>query len=246
MVSGFFYNHSVWKIPIRGWIQNIDRSRYEIHGYYTGHLRDAETAVARSACAQFVDGLSFEALAAKIRSDRLHALIFPEIGMEPVTVKLAALRLAPVQCNSLGHPVTSGMPTIDYYLTSDLMEPETGADSYTEELVRLPNLALCYTPPPYPLRELRRDESDCAAPRSCSFARSRSSNTFLVTTRSLRVARQLDDSQFVFISSQHSRQTTETFQRRVARAFERAGLDVRRHVVVLPRMDGATFMPWRA
>jgi protein O-GlcNAc transferase len=242
VVSGFFYNHSVWKIPIRGWIQNIDRSRYEIHGYYTGHLQDAETAVARSTCAQFVEGLSFEALAAKIRADRLHALIFPEIGMEPVTVKLAALRLAPVQCNSLGHPVTSGMPTIDYYLSSDLMEPETGADSYTEELVRLPNLALCYAPPAYPRRELSREDIGLRSTAVVLFC-AQSQFKYLPRYDEVfaRIARQLDDSQFVFISSQHSRQTTETFQRRVARAFEREGLDVRRHVVVLPRMDGATF-----
>ena len=36
-----------------------------------------------------------------------------------------------------GHPETSGLPTIDYFLTSALMEPEDGDDHYTERLVRL-------------------------------------------------------------------------------------------------------------
>ena len=243
VVSGFFFDHSVWKNPIRGWIQNIDRSRYEIHGYYTGYRPgDAETAAARSTCAQFVEGLSFEALAARIRADRLHALIFPEIGMDPVTVKLAALRLAPVQCNSWGHPVTSGMPTIDYYLSSELMEPPAGDDFYTEELVRLPNLSVHYTPPAYPSRQLRREEIGLRSTAVVLFC---AQSLFKYLPRYddvfARIARALPDSQFVFISSQHSRQTTETFQRRVAQAFDRERLDVRRHVVVLPRMDGSTF-----
>src|SRR2546426_1161111 len=118
------------------WLENIDRSRLEIHGYYTGHQEDRATVAARRACKQFVEGLPFDALAKTIRSDSLHVLIFPEIGMDPVTTKLATLRLAPVQCNSWGHPITSGMPTMDYYLSSDLMEPADGQEHYTEELVR--------------------------------------------------------------------------------------------------------------
>ena len=58
--------------------------------------------------------------------------------MDELSLQLAAQRLAPVQCNSLGHPETSGLPTIDYFLSSDLMEPLDAARHYTERLVRLP------------------------------------------------------------------------------------------------------------
>ena len=60
--------------------------------------------------------------------------------MEGMSAVLAGLRLAPVQCNALGHPETSGYPTIDYYLSSALMESEDAQKYYTEQLVRLPNL----------------------------------------------------------------------------------------------------------
>ena len=66
--------------------------------------------------------------------------------MDPISTQLAAQRLAPVQCNSWGHPDTSGFPTLDYYLSSDLMEPPDGQDHYTERLVRLPNLSVYYEP----------------------------------------------------------------------------------------------------
>jgi protein O-GlcNAc transferase len=242
VVSGYFFDHSVWKIPIRGWIENIDRSRYQIHGYYTGYHRDAATAAARASCAQFVEGVPFERLAARIRADRLHALIFPEIGMDPVTVKLAALRLAPVQCISIGHPETTGMPTIDYFLSSELMEPPAAEAFYTEELVRLPNLSIHYTPPPYPVRPLRREEIGLRSTAVVLFC---AQSLFKYLPRYddvfARIARGHEDCQFVFISSQHSQQTTEIFRRRIARAFEREGLDADRHVVVLPRMEGALF-----
>jgi predicted O-linked N-acetylglucosamine transferase (SPINDLY family) len=242
VVSGHFFDHSVWKNPMRGWIENIDRARFEINGYYTGHRDDAATAAARRSCAQFVQGLPFEALAARIRDDRLHALVFPEIGMDPMTVKLAALRLAPVQCNSWGHPVTSGMPTIDYYLSSELMEPACGDEHYTEKLVRLPNLSVHYTPPAFPVRPLRRQEIGLRNSAVVFFC-AQSLFKYLPRHDDLfaRIARQVEDSQFVFISSQHSAQLTDRFQRRIAQAFRAQGLDAGRHMTMLPRMDGSAF-----
>ena len=191
---------------------------------------------------EFVEGLPFEALAKKIRRDALHLLIFPEIGMDPVTTKLAALRLAPVQCNSWGHPITSGMPTIDYFLSSELMEPGNGDHLYTEELIRLPKLSVHYTPPSYSVRAMRRSElglRDSASVFLCA----QSLFKYLPQHDVLfsHIARQVEDSQFIFFSSQHSRELTEKFQRRIARSFEKGGLDAARHVVMLPRVDHSAF-----
>jgi protein O-GlcNAc transferase len=44
-----------------------------------------------------------------------------------------------VQCVTLGHPVTTGIPTIDYFLSTDLLEPSDADLHYTERLVRLAN-----------------------------------------------------------------------------------------------------------
>ncbi len=82
----------------------------------------------------------------EILSDAPHVLIYPGLFMDPRSAQLAAQRLTPVQCNSWGHPDTSGMQTMDYYLSSDLMEPTDAEDHYTERLVRLPNLSIYYEP----------------------------------------------------------------------------------------------------
>lgn len=131
IVSGYFYQHSNWKIPIKGWIENIDKKRFSLFGYYTGKVKDKETGVASQNFKKFVeDTYSFNKLCQIIRNDNLHVLIYPEIGMDPMAVRLAALRLAPIQCTSWGHCDTSGLPTIDYYISSDLMEPPDADDQY--------------------------------------------------------------------------------------------------------------------
>ena len=61
-----------------------------------------------------------------IAADRPHILLYPEIGMFHQAAEIAALRLAPVQCSYIGHPQTSGYPTIDYFLSGDLIEPPDG------------------------------------------------------------------------------------------------------------------------
>lgn len=85
-----------------------------------------------------------------IKSLDLDVLIFTDLGMNGTNTQFAAMRLAPVQCTAWGHPVTSGLPTIDYYLSSDLMEPEDADSHYREKLVRLPNSGLRFRRPRYP------------------------------------------------------------------------------------------------
>lgn len=242
IVSAFFSDHSNWKTPIRGWIENIDRNEFQIFGYYTGFAQDSDTDRARQACHEFVEGLPFEKLARRIRDDALHVLIFPEIGMDPVTIKLATLRLAPVQCNSWGHPVTSGMPTIDYYLSSDLMEPENGQTQYTEKLIRLPDISIHYTPPCYDIPPLSRKDFGLQEDKVL-YCCAQSLFKYLPQFDFIfpRIAQRVHNAQFVFFSSQKSADLTDKFVDRIFRAFERNGLDASRHVVMMPRMNYATF-----
>src|SRR5450759_3949811 len=159
IVSGFFRQHSNWKLPIKGWLSQLDRRRFRIFSYHTGVLQDAETKAAAALCDRFVQGpLPIDGWRAEILADAPHVLMYPEVGMDPVAATLAAQRFAAVQCNSWGHPDTSGFPTLDYYLSSDLMEPPDAQDHYTERLVRLPNLSVyCEPIDPPPASIARQD-----------------------------------------------------------------------------------------
>ena len=79
----------------------------------------------------------FSALVDAVRDARFDLLYYREIGTDSINYFLPFLRLAPVQCTSFGIQVTSGIPTMDHYLSSDSVEPDDAQDHYTESLVRL-------------------------------------------------------------------------------------------------------------
>src|SRR5207253_11098850 len=106
----------------------------------------------RDATAQFIQEhvesyvelpVNLAAARRQIAEHGLDVLVYTDIGMEDLTYSLAFSRLAPVQCVTWGHPVTTGIPTIDYYLSSTLFETAEAQEHYTETLVRLPALP-CY------------------------------------------------------------------------------------------------------
>ena len=80
----------------------------------------------------------------QIADERFDILLYADIGMEPFSYFLAFSRLAPVQCVTWGHPDTTGLRSIDYYISNDIAEPEDGQESYTETLVRLPGVQSWY------------------------------------------------------------------------------------------------------
>lgn len=82
----------------------------------------------------------FEAAAGRIREAGCDLLYHWEVGTDALNYFLPFARPAPVQCTSWGVQVTTGVPAIDYYISSDLLEiPEADAH-YSETLVRLPAL----------------------------------------------------------------------------------------------------------
>ena len=147
IVSAQVFNHSVFNAITRGWLDRLDSDRFDIHVFYTGRTVDAQTSFSRSRARHFEQGARpVEAWARSILEQGIDVLIYPEVGMQDVIIQLASMRLAPVQCVAWGHPETSGLPTIDYYLSASAFESDTAQDHYTEQLVRLPNLGVYYEP----------------------------------------------------------------------------------------------------
>ncbi|MBP2316834.1 tetratricopeptide repeat protein [Azospirillum soli] len=234
IASGFFRWHTIWKLMIRGWLDGLDAARIRLYGYHTAPARDEHTDRARARFHRFTEGLPFEAMATAIRADDLHVLIYPEIGMDPMTAKLATLRLAPVQCVSWGHPDTTGLPTIDCVLSSDLMEPEDAESHYTERLIRLPGLGIAYEP-----LKVTAEATDFAAfgvrPSATVYLCCQYVSKYLPQYDDLfaRIAGAVPDSQFLFINPRADGAAAR-LRRRLEAAFSRHRLDSGRHVVILP------------
>lgn len=147
IVTAHVREHSVWHALVRGWVEQLDPARFELHLFHTGNLRDAETEWAMRHVERLHQGLGpWTAWAQAVAESHCDVLVYPEIGMDATTVRLAALRLARVQLASWGHPLTSGLPSIDGYLSAEGMEPADASQHYSETLHRLPGLGCTYRP----------------------------------------------------------------------------------------------------
>lgn len=139
LISGHVRRHPVWDVISRGIVSEIDRKRFEVFIYHTGALADEETEWARLHVDCFVQGpMRRSGWLERARQDAPDVILYPEVGMDPMTCALAALRLAPVQAAAWGHPVTTGLPSIDLYLSGELLEPPDAEAHYRERLLRLP------------------------------------------------------------------------------------------------------------
>ncbi|MGA7936446.1 MAG: methyltransferase domain-containing protein, partial [Kovacikia sp.] len=186
---------------------------------------------------------NLEATCEQIRSDQLHVIVFLSLGNSIKATLLASVRLAPIQCSAWGHPVTSGLPTVDYFLSGDLMEPDNAQDHYTEQLIRLPNIGLCYPKPVLPEPTKTRTDfglrQDAVIYLSCQLIfKYLPQHDFLFT----EIVRRVPKAQLVFVirSTAHSQSNPSLerqFRQRLEKAFADAGLKLEDHAVFLPGQD---------
>ena len=145
-VSSFFRNHTISKL-FKNWPLKLDQKNFKRFVYYVDNKFDNITNEIKQNVDQFFSNTDVDKLINQISQDNLDVLIYLDIGMEPKIQILSSLRLAPIQCNTWGHPVTSGFKNIDYYFSSDLMESQNSQKNYSEKLITLPGLGINYNFP---------------------------------------------------------------------------------------------------
>ena len=148
IVGSYLHNRTMDNLNV-GLIRNLSRERFDLVLFRPGGFADgASDAVDR--LVEKVCYLSNELEGAReaVAAEELDALFYFEIGMVPLTYYMAFSRLAPVQCVTWGHPDTTGIPAMDYFLSSRLLEPDGAEQYYSERLIRLQHLPTCYPKPP--------------------------------------------------------------------------------------------------
>lgn len=248
IVSGLFRDHSVWKILTRGWVEALDRAQVALYGFHTSVIQDEVTCSLPPRFEHFVVGSrSIEEWQAAIREAQLDVLLYPEVGIDPVCAQLAALRLAPVQAMAWGHPQTSGLPTIDVFLSSELMEPPDGAGHYTEQLLPLPGIGTYYIP-----LEVDPAPVDWQAwgvdPDRVLYLCAQSLFKYLPQYDEVfpRIAREVGKCQFLFLRGRLSQGIRERFWQRLRRAFQAYDLAAEEYVVLLPELSPAEYAAYNA
>jgi len=147
-VSRFLYDHSVGNFfsPI---IEHLARApEFDVRLFSVGYKQDALLARLADTCSEHVviDPHSLEFGRQAIAERELDVLVYTDLGMDPYTYFLAFSRLAPVQCVLQGHSDTSGIPAIDYFVSSRLIEPEDAQCLYSERLLLLESMPMFLAP----------------------------------------------------------------------------------------------------
>jgi protein O-GlcNAc transferase len=242
IVSAHLRNHSVWNAIIKGWFHHMDTDRFELCGFHLESEVDEKTLFAESRAAHFYFGKrSLDEWVQLILAPTPDVLIYPEIGMDAMTVKLASLRLAPVQVATWGHPETTGLPTIDYYLSAADFEPDDAQLNYTEKLVLLPHLGCAYEPelldatdPDLSALGISAELPILLCPGS-SFKYAPEHDRLLT-----EIARELGPCQFIFFSSRRP-EHAEKLRQRLSIAFARAGMPPAEYLVFIPWLTPPLF-----
>ncbi|MEP5687646.1 hypothetical protein [Nisaea sp.] len=241
LVSEHLYSHTIMLL-FGHWVLQADTSRVEIHSYMVGGARDASSELlAKQSVFRDLRNASIEDMARTIRNDELDCLVFPDLGMGKNSFVLAAFRLAPLQMVSWGHPVTTGLPTMDVFLTSDAMEPEGGEAFYSERLVRLPRLGIYY----HPTHATSGNRAAFGLPeKAIVYLCCQAQQKYLPQYDYLfpAIAAKVPEARFVFIEHRQFSKVNQAFRQRIEAAFRAESLDSDKHLVFLPWQEWQDFL----
>jgi predicted O-linked N-acetylglucosamine transferase (SPINDLY family) len=161
LASRYFRNYGIGNTS-RGLVEQLDRERFEVVVIRFEPSNGDENAVAIDAAADRVVVLTgdLESAREQIAKLQLDVLFFQDVGLEPLGYFLAFARLAPVQAVSFGHPDTTGIPNMDYFISASNYELPGAQEHYSERLVEIPEAGTLsyYHRPPLPAHAATRDE----------------------------------------------------------------------------------------
>ena len=147
-VSGDFGRHPVGFFLIQA-LENLDQGQCEAVCYCNRVIKDDLASRFQGAATEWWDiaYLSDQALAEKIRADRIDILFDLAGHTANNRLLVFARRPAPVQITWIGYEGTTGLRAIDYLLADRYTIPPGQEPWYQERILRLPDSYVCYDPP---------------------------------------------------------------------------------------------------
>jgi len=138
-VSQSFRNHTVGRL-YQGLIAQFNKRDWKVYVYASGKMDEVAHHIQTNCYAFRSLPANLQDARDLIAADQLDVLFYADIGMDPLTYFLAFARLAHVQCVGWGHGVTTGIRSLDYFISSKHLETDdtiAAASQYTEKLIRL-------------------------------------------------------------------------------------------------------------
>ena len=121
-----------------GLIEQLDPEKFEVVLIYQESTASRfEGKFRRSGLIRLPFSQNFEQAVTQIRDARLDAIYYWKVGADNWSFFLPMCCLAPLQCTSWSTHGTSGLSTVDYYVSWNKAEPLHSQQQYTEKLVLL-------------------------------------------------------------------------------------------------------------
>jgi hypothetical protein len=121
-VSSHFRRHSICKL-FCGLIKEIDKNIFDVYVFSALNEKSEDEytrSLIKSNGVKFIRiGMTLIHNRLEVTSRKIDVLVYLDIGMTPSTPAWASGRLAPIQITTWGHPTTTGMHSIDYFVSSD-------------------------------------------------------------------------------------------------------------------------------
>ena len=157
-ISRFLHQHTIGYLNY-GIIKKLNRARFQVKVLrFKGKADPLSAAIDQAADEVIYLPNHLKEARRMIAEQGLDILFYLDIGMDPLTYFLAFARLAPVQCTTWGHADTSGIPNLDYYLSSVHAEPADASQHYTEQLILLNRFPMYCHYPEFPKERPTREE----------------------------------------------------------------------------------------
>ena len=137
-ISKFFYVHSVSRCYNRMIEHLANTANFEVYLISTdliGYADEEVHSVASCVKTEIKVPNKIKVAQQMVSDLKLDILLYTEIGMDQLSYCLAYARLAPIQGVLPGHPDTTGINNIDYFISCTLAEIENAQNNYTEELL---------------------------------------------------------------------------------------------------------------
>lgn len=140
-VSANFCQHELFTV-ILGVILNHDKNKFDVTCYSLNEKDDAYTNIFRQNLQNFIDvkGLSYAELAKKIHDDKIDILVDLSGHSAGNVLPVFAYKPAPVQVSGLGYMATTGLKSMDYFITDEIVDPPGEHEKFfTEKLLYMPS-----------------------------------------------------------------------------------------------------------
>ena len=128
---------------MRGIIEHLDREAFELLILCSGGIVETVRKGIHRDDLRFIPlSDSFRESVARIRDAACDVIYYWEVGSDSRNYFLPFARLAPVQCTSHGSLITTGVPAVDYFISSELVETDAAQEHYSEKLWKLCTLLM--------------------------------------------------------------------------------------------------------